>query len=131
MTAFDNAESEKRAAEAKARWGKTEAYKQFEEKNGARSEQERAALAEGLDRIMEAFAVCMKNGEAADSAEAQALVRRLQNYITEHFYTCTEQILLGLGQTYVSDERFRQNIDKHGAGAAAFIRNAIEAFCGK
>ena len=103
----------------------------FEEKNGARSEQERAALAEGLDRIMEAFAVCMKNGEAADSAEAQALVRRLQNYITEHFYTCTEQILLGLGQTYVSDERFRQNIDKHGAGAAAFIRNAIEAFCRK
>ncbi len=131
MTAFDNAESEKRAAEAKARWGKTEAYKQFEEKNGARSEQERAALAEGLDRIMEAFAVCMKNGEAADSAEAQALVRRLQNYITEHFYTCTEQILLGLGQMYVSDERFRQNIDKHGAGAAAFIRNAIEAFCRK
>ena len=129
MTAFDNAEYEKRAAEAKACWGKTEAYKQFEEKNGARSERERAALAEGLDRIMEAFAVCMKNGKAADSAEAQALVRRLQNYITEHFYTCTEQILLGLGQTYVSDERFRQNIDKHGAGTAAYVCEAIKICC--
>ena len=76
---------------------------------------------------MEAFAACRKTGNTACSAEAQALVTRLQSYISEHFYNCTPQILAGLGQMYVADDRFRQNIDRYGAGTAAFIRDAIEA----
>ena len=122
MTSFDNSEFIK---EAKARWGSTDAYKQFEEKTGARTDRDREAAAEGMDNIMEAFAGCMKTGAAPASAEAQALVKDLQNYITAHFYTCTDQILAGLGQMYVSNERFLQNIDSHGAGTAAFIRAAI------
>ena len=129
MTAFDNSKFEKTRAEAKARWGDTAAYKQYEEKAGAYSAQDQNDLAAGMEQIMEAFAVCMKNDAAAVSAEAQALVRRLQSYITAHYYNCTDQILAGLGQMYVADERFRQNIDKHGMGTAAFIRDAIEAYC--
>lgn len=129
MTAFDNSEFEKTRAEAKARWGDTDAYRQYEEKTGACTAQDQNDLAAGMEQIMEAFAACMKNGEVAVSAEAQALVRRLQSYITAHCYNCTNQILAGLGQMYVSDERFRQNIDKHGEGTAAFIRDAIEAYC--
>ena len=129
MTAFDNSEFEKTKAEAKARWGDTDAYRQYEEKAEAYSAQDQNDLAAGVDQIMEAFAACMKNDAAAVSAEAQALVRRLQSYITAHCYTCTDQILAGLGQMYVADERFRRNIDKHGAGTAAFIRDAIEAYC--
>lgn len=131
MSAFDGSEFEKTKAEAKARWGGTDAYRQYEEKNGNRSERERNEAAEGLDRIMEAFAGCLKNGAAADSAEAQALTRRLQNYITERYYDCTDTILASLGRTYVSDERFRRNIDRHGAGTAAFISEAIAIRCGK
>ena len=131
MTAFDNSEFEKTKAEAKARWGDTAAYKQYEEKAGAYSAQDQNDLAAGMEQIMEAFAVCMKNDAAAVSAEAQALVRRLQSYITAHYYNCTDQILAGLGRMYVADERFRQNIDKHGMGTAAFIRDAIEAYCEK
>ena len=129
MTAFDNSEFEKTKAEAKARWGDTAAYKQYEEKTESYTGQDWNDLAAGMDQIMEAFAACMKNGAAAESTEAQALVQRLQSYITEHCYTCTNEILAGLGEMYVADERFRQNIDKHGAGTAAFIREAIEAFC--
>ena len=131
MTAFDNGEFEKTKAEAKARWGDTAACKQYEEKTESYSAQEQDALAKGMDQIMEAFAACMKNGAAAAFAEAQALVQRLQSYITEHYYNCTNQILAGLGQMYVADERFRQNIDRHGAGAAAFICAAIKAYVGK
>ena len=131
MTAFDNSEFEKTKAEAKARWGDTAAYEQYEEKAGAYSAQDQNDLAAGMEQIMEAFAVCMKNDAAAVSAEAQALVRRLQSYITAHYYNCTDQILAGLGRMYVADERFRQNIDKHGMGTAAFIRDAIEAYCEK
>ena len=129
MTAFDNSEFEKTKAEVKARWGNTDAYKEYEAKAGAYTEQEQNDLAVGMEQIIEAFAVCMQNGETAGSAEAQSLVRRLQDYITEHCYTCTNEILAGLGQMYVADERFRQNIDRHGAGTAAYIREAIEAYC--
>ena len=131
MAAFDNSEFEKAKPEAKTRWGDTAAYKQYEEKTKSYSAQEQDALAKGMDRIMEAFATCMKNGAAATTAEAQALVQRLQSYITEHYYNCTNQILAGLGQMYVADERFRQNIDRNGAGTAAFICAAIEAYVGK
>lgn len=131
MTVFDNSEFEKTKAEAKARWGDTDACKQYEEKTESYSAQEWDTLAKGMDQTVEAFAACMKNGEPAASADAQALVQRLQSYITEHYYNCTNQILAGLGQMYVADERFRQNIDRHGAGAAAFICAAIEAYVGK
>ena len=56
-------------------------------------------------------------------------VKALQDYITRHCYTCTPAILAGLGQMYVADDRFRANIDKHGDGTAAFISEAIAAFC--
>ena len=129
MAAFDNSEYEKTKNEAKTIWGDTAAYKQYEEKAKSYSAQDQNDLAAGMDQIMSAFAACKKSGETAASAGAQALVGRLQNYITAHCYTCTDQILAGLGQMYVADERFRQNIDKHGMGTAAFIRDAIEAYC--
>ena len=73
----------------------------------------------------------MKHGAGPGDADAQNLVKNLQNHITENFYTCTKEILAGLGQMYVADERFRSNIDKHADGTAAFICEAIEAYCRK
>ncbi len=75
------------------------------------------------------FAECMQNGNTADSKEALALVKELQAYITENYYTCTNEILAGLGQMYVADERFKNNIDKNGNGTAEFISKAIEIYC--
>jgi len=84
-----------------------------------------------MDQIMAEFALCMKKGESPDCAEAQSLVKKLQNYISENYYLCTNEILAGLGQMYVADERFRNNIDRHADGTAAFIYEAIEAYCNK
>lgn len=131
MTAFDNSEFEKYKAEAQEKWGKTDAYKEHAERTKNYSRQKWNDLAEGMDHVMAEFAVCMKNGETPDSAEAQNLVKTLQNHITENYYLCTNEILAGLGQMYVADERFKSNIDKHADGTAAFIGEAIEAYCNR
>ena len=131
MTAFDNSEFEKYKVEAQEKWGKTDAYKEHAERTKNYSRQKWNALAEGMNHVMAEFAVCMKNGETPDSAEAQNLVKTLQNHITENYYLCTNEILAGLGQMYVADERFKSNIDKHADGTAAFIGEAIEAYCNR
>ncbi len=131
MTAFDKHAFEKYKEEAKQKWGQTAAYQEHAEKTRDYTNQTWGELAEGLDRIMAEFALCMKHGETPDSSEAQQLVKTLQSHITDNYYTCNDQILLGLGQMYVGDERFRQNIDRHGDGTAHFICDAVEAYCKK
>ena len=131
MKAFDNSEFEKYKDEAKEKWGNTDAYKEHTERTKNYSKQKWNDLAEGMDHMMAEFALCMKKDETPDSTEAQNLVKRLQNHITENYYLCTNEILAGLGQMYVADERFQNNIDKHADGTAAFICEAIEAYCGK
>ena len=79
--------------------------------------------------IFAEFAECKDIDASADSAEAQALVAKLQAYITENYYTCTDEILAGLGKMYVADERFKKNIDKHGEGTAEFAADAIAVYC--
>ena len=111
--------------EVKQRWGETDAYKEYEQKSITQS------VNDGLMTVLAKFAECMQDGNTADSAEAQALVKELQNYITENYYTCTTEILAGLGQMYVTDERFKENIDKHTPGTAAFVSQAIAHYCNK
>ena len=125
MTAFDNREFEKYKTEAQEKWGQTDAYRQHAERTKNYSKQKWDDLAEGMDHIMAEFAVCMRSGKRPDSDEAQRLVKLLQNHITENYYHCTNEILAGLGEMYVTDDRFRANIDKHGDGTAEFIRQAI------
>ena len=125
MNTFDHRGFEQ---EAKEKWGSTQAYKEYEEKR--HSNQTQNALAAGMDQIIAEFAVCME-GNTPDSAPAQSLVNKLQDYITKNYYHCTNQILAGLGQMYVADERFKNNIDAHADGTAAFICKAIEHYCHK
>lgn len=129
MNAFDNSEFEKYKAEAKEKWGKTEAYREHEEKTRDYSKDKWNSLAAGMDDILGEFAVCMKNGEKYTDEAAQNLVKTLQQHITENYYLCTNEILAGLGQMYIADERFKNNIDKHAEGTAEFISKAIESYC--
>ena len=115
--------------EAKQRWGNTEAYKESERKTAGYSEEKMNDVNAGLNAVLAEFAETLKNGATPESESAQALVKKLQAYITENFYTCTKEILAGLGQMYVADERFKENIDKNGNGTAEFISSAIEIFC--
>ena len=131
MRAFDNSEFEKHKAEAKEKWGKTDAYKEHTEKTKHYSKDKWDSLAGEMNDILAEFALCMKNDKGPDSAKAQNLVKMLQNHITENYYCCTNEILAGLGQMYVADERFKNNIDTHADGTAEFICEAIEVYCRK
>ena len=133
MNAFDNNEFDtarkQYEAEAKERWGKTDAYKEHEQKTASYSKDKWQQVNDGLNAVLAEFAVCLQSGQAPDSNEAQSLAKKLQSYITENYYTCDRGILKGLGQMYVADERFKDNIDKHAVGTAQFISEAIEIYC--
>lgn len=128
MDAFDGS---KYINEAKEKWGGTAAYAEFSEKTKGHSGERFAEMAAGLDMIMWDFAMCMQKDTEPGSPEAQNLVEKLQNYITKNYYTCTDEILAGLGQMYSADERFKANIDRHAEGTAGFISAAVRIYCGR
>ena len=115
--------------EARSRWGNTDAYREHEQKTKNYTKEKWAKANDGMTAIFAEFAVCKESGASADSAEAQVLVAKLQAHITENYYTCTDEILAGLGKMYVADERFKKNIDKYGEGNTEFIAEAIGIFC--
>ena len=131
MAAFDNSKYEDYKNEVKEKWGRTDAYKEHTKKTKDYSKDKWNNLAEAMNGVLAEFSVCMKNGEEPDSFKVQNLVKKLQNHITENYYLCTNEILAGLGQMYVHDERFKNNIDKNGDGTADFISTAIEIYCRK
>lgn len=125
--AFDNSELERYRAEAKAKWGDTEAYREYEQ---------RAARPDGnggAEGLMALFAELGAVRQLPPDAEAvRERIAALQRFITEHYYTCTDDILGGLGRMYALDERFRKNIDEAGGdGTAAFVSRAIAAYCAR
>ena len=117
--------------EACDRWGDTSAYREHEKKTKNYTNEKWAEANDGLMAIFFEFAACKANGTSADSAEAQALVAKLKAHITANYYTCTDEILAGLGKMYVADERFKKNIDKYGEGTAEFASATIEVYCRK
>ena len=114
--------------EAREHWGNTDAYREHEQKAKNYTKEKWAEVNAGLMAIFVEFAACKDSGARVDSAEAKELVAKLQAHITENYYTCTDEILAGLGKMYVADERFKKNIDKYGKGTAEFASEAIEIY---
>ena len=119
---------EKYESEARSRWGATAAYREHEQKTKNYTKEKWAEANDGLMAIFAEFAACKDSGASADSTEAQALVAKLQAHITAHYYTCTDEILAGLGKMYVADERFKKNIDKYREGTAEFAAEGIRIY---
>ena len=134
--AFDTRKIDEYAAQAKAAWGTTPAYKEFEQKSKGRTREDDQNIAQGLMDIFAEFGAIKDANLGTDkdadpaSAEAQALVKKLQDYITQHFYNCTKEILSGLGKMYAGGGDFTKNIDSYGGeGTAEFVHQAIEVYC--
>ena len=119
------------SAGTRERWGDTSAYREHEQKTKNYTKEKWTTANDGLMAIFGEFSVLKNGGASADSVEARELVVKLQAHITENYYTCTDEILAGLGQMYVADERFKKNIDKYGDGTAEFAATAIEVYCRK
>lgn len=126
FTAFDNSKLEQYAAEVKERWGNTAAYQESAQRPAAEQKDAAAGLMAQFARMGR-----LRTGDPAGQ-EAQDAVRELQQFITKHFYTCTPEILSGLGQMYTADDRFRASIDAAGGeGTADFAGKAITVYCAK
>ena len=110
------------------RYGNTSAYSEHEQKTKNYTKEKWKEANDGLMAIFAEFATLKNSGASADSAEAQTLVAKLQAHITANYYTCTDEILAGLGKMYVADERFKKNIDKYGEGTAKFASEAVCEF---
>lgn len=117
--------------EARSRWGNTDAYREHEQKTKNYTKEKWAEANNGLMAIFAEFATCKESGASADSAAAKELVTKFQAYITANYYTCTNEILAGLGKMYVADERFKKNIDKYGEGTTEFVAEAIKVLSAK
>jgi len=128
---FDMSEIERAkkqyAQEAKARWGHTDACKESEKRTAKYGKAEWQEIEGGMRKLFDAFAEIREL--PAEDARVQELVKAWQQYITDHFYACTDEILAGLGQMYVCDGRFKQNIDQSGEGTAECMSRAIAAYC--
>lgn len=125
---YQNGQLDEQIEQAKALWGKTEAWAEYEEKQKQRTPQQDAALE---NQMMALFTEAGTLRQLPpESPEAQHWAAQLQGYITDHFYTCTPQILLGLGRMYAGGGSFTENIDRVGGeGTAEFAHRAIEAYC--
>ena len=117
--------------EARSRWGATDAYREHEQKTKNYTKEKWAEANDGLMAIFAEFSACKNRGVSADSDEVQALVAKLQAHITANYYTCTDEILAGLGKMYIADERFKKNIDKYGEGTAEFAAEGIRIYVEK
>lgn len=118
---YNKTELEQLQAEAKEKWGQTAAYKEFAQKHAS---DDFAQISQEMAKIMVQFGQ-LKTQNVSDES-VQMCVKRLQDYISQNFYTCTNEILAGLGQMYQSDDRFSQSIDKAGgAGTSEFVSQAI------
>ena len=125
---FDVNKIDDYAAQAKTLYGKSDAYKEFTQKSASRSAQQEKALG---NQVMDFFVRlgAMRN-EDPGSATVQSWVQELQAFFTEHYYTCTPQILKGLGEGYAGGGSLNENIDKAGGqGTGAFAKQAIDIYC--
>ena len=125
---FDAKKMDNYSAQAKTLWGKTDAYKEYEAKSMGRSKEADTALGEELMGLFRELGTI--RDQAADSETAQAWVKKLQDFITANYYTCTKPILIGLGQMYAGGGSMTENIDHAGgAGTGQFAMQAIAIYC--
>ncbi len=126
--AFDTRKIDEYAAKAKASWGKTDAYKEYELKSTGRSKEKQQKINIEMMHIFAEFGRIKE--QSPDGKEATGLAKKLQDFITDNFYTCTNEILQGLGKMYAGGGDFTANIDKAGGeGTAEFANKAIQAYC--
>ncbi|MDE6434499.1 MAG: MerR family transcriptional regulator [Lachnospiraceae bacterium] len=130
FSVFDTKKMEEYARQAKEQWGKTAEFKEFEQKSQSRSKEEEQAVYRNFMQLFTDFGKL--KDDRPESADVQSHVRKLQDYITEHFYQCSKDILFSLGQMYAAGGEFTANIDRAGGeGTAEFVACAIRVYCGK
>lgn len=117
--------------EAKEKWGDTQAYQTSEDRTANYTQAQWAEIQGKMDAIMLTFARYSQEGLAPDSLPVQAMVAQWQQFLTQYYYDCTDEILGALGRMYDADPRFRENINRYGPGTAELLSAGIGIFVEK
>lgn len=130
FTAFYTSKIDEYAAQAKASWGNTPEYRDFQEKSKNRTAQEDKIISTQMMGIFTEFGTMLELDPSSEKVQSQ--VKKLQDFITENFYNCSNEILYNLGSMYAGGGDFTENIDKFsGKGTAEFVFKAIKIYCKK
>lgn len=128
FTVFDTKKIDEYAKRAKEQWGQTHEYREYEEKTKDWTNQDQQDVMKNFMLIFAEFGKMRTEDPASEKVQYE--VKKLQDFISEHFYQCSNEVLSGLGQMYASGGEFTQNIDKMGGeGTARFTADAIEVYC--
>ena len=128
FSAFDTKKIDEYSKRAKEQWGNSEAYREFEEKSKDRTKEDEQDIMKEFMKIFAEFGEL--KSMKPDAKEVQEQVCKLKDYITKHFYNCTDDILMCLGKMYAGGGEFTQNIDSVGGdGTAEFTAEAIRIYC--
>ncbi|MBI5493613.1 MAG: MerR family transcriptional regulator [Deltaproteobacteria bacterium] len=122
---FNPAEYEE---EARQRWGDTDAYKESQRRTARYTKEDWKAIHREMDEVNRAMAAHLAAGHKAEEPAVLATVERHWRMIDTRFYPCPMAMYAGLGEMYVADERFAANYEKHAAGLAVYMRDAMKAF---
>lgn len=127
---FDTSKLDEYAAQAKASWGETPQWAEYEQKRTGRTKEDEVAMGERLMKLFVPFGQMSAEGTDPASEAAQAQVAKIQAFITENAYTCTNEILASLGRAYGNGGEFTRNINESaGPGAAEFAAAAVDVYC--
>ena len=130
LKVFDTKQIEEYAKRAKEQWGSSAEYKEYEKKAENRTVDENKKIADDFMQIFADFG--RLTDKDINSEEVRSQVKKLQGYITENYYNCTDEMLISLGQMYTANDEFRKNIDSAGGeGTADFVSRAISGCFGK
>ena len=130
FSAFDTKKIDEYTKRAKEQWGESKEYREFEQKSQTRTKDDEQMIMKEFMGIFVEFGKLRQEDPGAEAAQVQ--VQKLKDYITEHFYSCSNEILLSLGQMYSGGGEFTENIDNAGGeGTAAFTTEAIRIYCGE
>ena len=125
---FNTTKMDEYTKKAKEQWGQTAEYKEYEEKTSKQSLEAQKQALQNFILIFVEFGKMMD--KKPEDSDVQLKVKEFQDYITDHFYKCSNEILKGLGEMYVSGGEFTENIDKAaGDGTAVFVAKAIDIYC--
>jgi len=113
--------------EVEENWGDTPAYKECKEKTSLYTKDDWDKIKKESDAIYKSLASNMQ--KSPKDKEVQQLIEKWRNHISKYYYNCTYEIFYGLGQMYISDVRFKKNIDRYSQGLAEFMHKAIKEYC--
>jgi DNA-binding transcriptional MerR regulator len=113
--------------EARRQWGTTDAFAESQKRTRGYTPADWKALEAEQAAVYDAAFSALKAGKAPSSTDAMDVAERHRMTIDRWFYPCNHQMHRGLASMYESDDRFKQNIDKHGEGLTSFLAEAIRA----